>query len=72
MFDDSESAAVEKVRAMPDHVIKHVPDTELAQWKARVQPIVDEWVKATPNGAKVLAAYRAEIAKIEAEPRAAK
>jgi TRAP-type C4-dicarboxylate transport system substrate-binding protein len=72
MFDGTESAAVEKVRAMPDHVIKHVPDAELAQWKARVQPIVDEWVKATPNGAKVLASYRAEIAKIEAEPRAAK
>jgi hypothetical protein len=28
--------------------------------------VVDAWVAATPDGAKVLAAYRAEIAKIRA------
>ena len=70
MFDDSEDEARERVRAMPEHVIKQVPDVELAEWKARVQPVVDEWVKNTPDGAKVLAAYRAEIVKIRAEPRA--
>jgi TRAP-type C4-dicarboxylate transport system substrate-binding protein len=70
MFDDSEDAAREKVRAMEGHVIKQVPDAELSEWKARVQPVIDAWVKATPDGAKVLAAYRAEITKLKAEPRA--
>jgi hypothetical protein len=29
---------------------------------ARVAPIIDEWVKATPSGRETLAAYRREIA----------
>ncbi|HEY3917480.1 MAG TPA: TRAP transporter substrate-binding protein [Stellaceae bacterium] len=33
-------------------------------WKARVEPIVDDWIKRTPDGAKVLAAYRDEIEKL--------
>ena len=70
-MDEVEDAARAKFVAMPDQVAKQVPEAELAQWKARVQPIIDEWVKATPDGAKVLAAYRAEVAKIQAEKRAA-
>ena len=70
MFDDTENEAREKVRAMPDHVIKQVPAAELAQWKARAQPVIDEWIKSTPDGARVLAAYRAEIESIRAEQKA--
>jgi TRAP-type C4-dicarboxylate transport system substrate-binding protein len=66
MFDDSEDAARTAISAMPGHVVKQVPEAELPQWKAAVQPVIDEWVKNTPDGAKVLAAYRAEIAKIRA------
>jgi TRAP-type C4-dicarboxylate transport system substrate-binding protein len=69
MFDDSENEARAKISAMEGHVVKQVPDAEVAEWKARVQPVVDEWIKATPDGAKVLAAYRAEIAKIKTEPQ---
>jgi TRAP-type C4-dicarboxylate transport system substrate-binding protein len=69
MFDDSEDQAREKVRAMPEHVIKEIPPGELSQWKARTQPVIDAWLKSTPDGAKVLAAYRAQVAKIRAEPK---
>jgi TRAP-type C4-dicarboxylate transport system substrate-binding protein len=44
-----------------------LPPQEEARWKARAQEIVDAWMKNTPDGAKVLAAYRAEIAKVRAE-----
>jgi TRAP-type C4-dicarboxylate transport system substrate-binding protein len=44
------------------HVISVLAPDEAARWKARVAPIIDEWVKATPNGAETLAAYRREIA----------
>jgi TRAP-type C4-dicarboxylate transport system substrate-binding protein len=71
-MDEVEGAARSKFAAMPDQVIKQVPDAELPQWKARVQPVIDEWVKNTPDGAKVLAAFRAEVAKIQAEQRAAR
>ena len=33
----------------------------------RVAPVTENWVKATPNGAAVLAAYRAEIVRAREE-----
>jgi hypothetical protein len=36
---------------------------ELERWVARVTPLIDEWAKATPNGEKILAAFKAEVAK---------
>jgi TRAP-type C4-dicarboxylate transport system substrate-binding protein len=46
-----------------------LPPAEEARWKARAQEIVDAWVKNTPDGTKVLAAYRAEVAKVRAEAK---
>ncbi len=37
------------------------PDQE-AEWKKRLAPVTDEWVRSVPDGAKVLEAFRAEIA----------
>jgi TRAP-type C4-dicarboxylate transport system substrate-binding protein len=71
-MDEVEDAARSKFTSQPDQTTKQVPGSELAQWKARVQPTIDEWAKNTPDGARVLAAYRSEIAKIQAEPRAPK
>jgi TRAP-type C4-dicarboxylate transport system substrate-binding protein len=59
----------ERVRAMAGHTLAEIDPAEAARWRERIAPVVEEWVKRTPNGAEVLAAYRAEIAKIRAEPR---
>ena len=50
-----------------NQTITTLSPAEEARWKERAKPVVDAWVAATPDGAKVLAAYRAEIAKIRAE-----
>lgn len=50
----------------PGAYIVKISDTEEARWRQRVEPIIDHWVKETPNGAAVLAAFREEIAKIRA------
>jgi TRAP-type transport system periplasmic protein len=34
-------------------------------WQKKLAPLTENWVHATPDGEKVLAAYRAELAKIE-------
>jgi len=39
---------------------------EEARWKKLVAPVAEQWARETPNGAKVLAAFRAEIAAFEA------
>lgn len=36
-----------------------------ARWKKALAPVADAWVKETPGGAKVLAAFRAEVAAFE-------
>jgi TRAP-type C4-dicarboxylate transport system substrate-binding protein len=49
------------------HEIIELSDQETANWKAKLAPITDNWVKETPDGAKILAAYRAELAKVRDE-----
>jgi TRAP-type C4-dicarboxylate transport system substrate-binding protein len=42
------------------------PDQE-RQWKAALAPIAEEWARTAPDGAKVLAAFRAEVAATRAQ-----
>ena len=53
------------VKAANQPITTLAPEEE-ARWKARAKPVVDAWVASTPDGPKVLAAYRAGIAKIRA------
>ena len=46
-------------------IIELTPE-QTAAWQKKLEPLNDSWAKAAPEGAKVLAAYRAELAKIEA------
>jgi TRAP-type C4-dicarboxylate transport system substrate-binding protein len=42
------------------------PDQE-RQWKAALEPIAKEWSQTAPDGAKVLAAFRAEVASMRTQ-----
>jgi TRAP-type C4-dicarboxylate transport system substrate-binding protein len=55
------------VASMANQTIAQLDTPEEKRWAARVAPVTDEWVKAAPNGAAVLAAYRAEILRARAE-----
>jgi TRAP-type C4-dicarboxylate transport system substrate-binding protein len=61
--DEEESG---NIRALPGQTIARLAPEEEARWKARVTTVTENWSKSTPDGAKVLAAYRAEVAKIGA------
>jgi TRAP-type C4-dicarboxylate transport system substrate-binding protein len=65
-IDEDEDEGRRMGQAMAGHKLVKLPPAEEARWKARVQPVIDEWVKATPNGAAVLAAFREEITKVRA------
>jgi len=54
----------EKTRAHTGHNFTTIDAAELDRWKKVLAPVTEEWVKTTPDGEKVLAAYRAEIAKL--------
>jgi TRAP-type C4-dicarboxylate transport system substrate-binding protein len=52
-----------KTLSTPPHVLAKLEPAETARWKQRLAPIVDDWVKRTPNGAAILAAYRQELTR---------
>lgn len=39
-----------------------LPEPEEAQWRRLVAPVAEQWTRDTPSGAKVLEAFRAEVA----------
>jgi TRAP-type C4-dicarboxylate transport system substrate-binding protein len=45
-------------------VTRLAPEEE-ARWRERIAPVAEAWAKATPDGARVLAAYRMEVQKIK-------
>jgi TRAP-type transport system periplasmic protein len=62
-MEDEVAATVAKI---PGHKVYELSPAQLAIMKEKLQPVIADWTKATPNGAAVLAAYRAEIAKLRA------
>ena len=46
--------------------INHLSPEELARWEALAQPITDAWVAETPDGAAILARFRALLAEYRA------
>jgi len=52
---------------LPGHEIVELSDQEMANWKSRLTPITENWLKETPDGAKVLAAYRSALTDVRAE-----
>ncbi len=55
-----------RVEAAHLHVTE-MADAELGKLRKLMQPVVEQWVKATPDGAQVLEAYKAELAKLGAK-----
>jgi TRAP-type C4-dicarboxylate transport system substrate-binding protein len=60
--DDEKQLA--KLKADPNQHILKLSKEEEERWLKVIAPITEEWVRDTPDGAKVLAAFKAEIAAI--------
>jgi len=46
--------------------VTELTDSEEARWRKLVEPVAQQWATETPDGAKVLEAFRAEIRAFEA------
>lgn len=64
--DAMEARGRDATAEMKGQTIASLAPEEEARWKALVEPVTEEWVKATPDGARVLAAFRSEVAAIRA------
>jgi TRAP-type transport system periplasmic protein len=59
--DTMQAVGRDATKAMAGQTIAQLDPAEEARWKEAVAPVTEEWVKTTPNGANVLAAFRAEL-----------
>jgi TRAP-type transport system periplasmic protein len=66
VIDDTEHENIAITEKMGNQTIHKLPPAEIARWKKRIEPVISDWVKHTPDGAHVLAAFRKEIASIRA------
>ena len=58
--DDTEA----QVKGMAGHTVVKLDGADLKGWQERMSTITAEWVKATPGGDKVLAAYKKYLAEV--------
>jgi TRAP-type C4-dicarboxylate transport system substrate-binding protein len=59
----------DKIKAMDGHTVSDLAPDERERWRKLLEPIAEEWVRTTPDGPKVLAAFRAEVEKFRREKR---
>jgi TRAP-type C4-dicarboxylate transport system substrate-binding protein len=53
----------DSVRALPGQSVTNLDPAEARRWNELLAPIAQEWIRNTPNGAAIYAAYREELAK---------
>jgi TRAP-type C4-dicarboxylate transport system substrate-binding protein len=63
-LDELDEKETKDTAAKPGQSVISLPPQEAERWKGRTQPVTESWIKSTPDGAKVLAAYRAAIDSI--------
>jgi TRAP-type C4-dicarboxylate transport system substrate-binding protein len=64
VLDDVDDKESRSIGALPGQSITQLKPEEEARWKERVTPVAEQWAAAAPDGAKVLAAYRAAVVKM--------
>ncbi len=65
-WDKVDKEGRDDVSKRPDHKIVELSAAQKVAWQNKIAPLVDDWAKNTPDGAKVLAAYRQELAAVKA------
>jgi|GEM_PF-593690 TRAP-type transport system periplasmic protein len=65
---DTDAAKIEQAISRKEgQVIREIDPDEAARWRRELQPLIDEWVANTPNGAAVLAAFREQVEQFNAD-----
>jgi TRAP-type C4-dicarboxylate transport system substrate-binding protein len=65
-LDDTNKKAIAAYKAMKGQEVGQLSPAEAERWKHALAPVTAQWVKETPDGARVLDAFRAEVKRIRA------
>jgi TRAP-type transport system periplasmic protein len=68
-WDRLQAFGHDRVKAMPHQTVIDASPALIAKWRAEAEaePVVDGWARRTPDGEKVLAAFRAALAQVDAK-----
>jgi TRAP-type C4-dicarboxylate transport system substrate-binding protein len=64
---EEDKKVIARLKADADRTVGGLAPAEKERWRKTLQPVIENWVKDTPDGANVLAAFREEVAKIRKE-----
>ena len=65
-WDHENARARDAVKASPDQTVVEPSPEQAVRWNQKIAPVIDEWADSVPDGQKVLASYRAILAKVVA------
>jgi TRAP-type C4-dicarboxylate transport system substrate-binding protein len=65
-LDKVQEQVLQSVEAAAAQKVVTLPPSDEKLWRQRLAALADAWAKSTPDGEKILQAYRAIIAKVEA------
>ena len=65
-WDKVDQEGRDDVRKLPGHQIVQLSPAQKEAWRQKIEPLVAAWTKSTPDGDKVLAAYRQQLAAVKA------
>jgi len=65
-WDEVAEEARQAAKKDPKHTVVTPSPEQTAKWQAAVATVTDAWVKATPGGDKILAAFHETLAKVTA------
>jgi TRAP-type C4-dicarboxylate transport system substrate-binding protein len=65
-WDRNNADALAATKAMPKQTIVSLTPEQRAQWQKQVEPAIDNWTKATPNGEAIVAQYKKLLAEVKA------
>ncbi len=66
-WEKNNDDALAATKAMPKQTIISLTPEQRVQWQKQIQPAIDNWTKATPNGEAIVAQYKKLLAEVKAE-----
>jgi TRAP-type C4-dicarboxylate transport system substrate-binding protein len=60
------------VAAAPGQTLVKLTPEQDAAWRAKIEPLIADWASSRPDGPAILARYRALVAQVQSELRAAR
>jgi TRAP-type C4-dicarboxylate transport system substrate-binding protein len=66
VWDLAADRARQLIKSTPGQVLAEPSDADIAEMKRKVAPVVDDWLKSTPDGRETLDQFTAALAAVSA------